>query len=98
MKKFLETLKKYWLAYLIFNLVIVVICVGIILYSLTYTSVPVNAQHLWYGTDLHTYLFWDHLFTTIGMFICMALITATVTLEYNKLDKKAKKEEKEEEK
>lgn len=57
------------LLFLIVNLVILGITAGVILYTLTYTAVPVQSQHLWYGKDLQTYLFWDHLgITVIGVF------------------------------
>ena len=58
------------LLFLGLNLLVLGITAGIILYTLTYTSVPVNAQHLWYGKDLQTYLFWNHLGCTImGVFV-----------------------------
>ena len=58
------------LLFLGLNLLVLGITAGFILYTLTYTSVPVNAQHLWYGKDLQTYLFWNHLSTTsIGVFV-----------------------------
>ena len=51
------------------NLLVLGITAGVILYTLTYTAVPVQSQHLWYGKDLQTYLFWDHLgITIIGVF------------------------------
>ena len=58
------------LLFLGLNLLVLGVTAGLILYTLTYTQVPVDAQHLWYGKDLQTYLFWDHLgCTAIGVFV-----------------------------
>lgn len=66
------------------NLFIIGIVVGINLYSLTYTAVPVSAQHLWYGTDLSTYLFWSHLLATVVGVIGLAIANAFLIFDIKK--------------
>lgn len=57
-------------------IIILVVCCAVICYTLTYKSVPVSAQHLWYATDLHTYLLYTH----FGMTIVGVLGASTAVL------------------
>jgi hypothetical protein len=74
------------------NLIIAAIVIAINLYTLTYTAVPVQSQHLWYATDLQTYIFWSHLFTTVIGGVCMIAFDIFLIVEKIK-DSKAIKEE-----
>ena len=74
------------------NLIIAAIVIAINLYTLTYTAVPVQSQHLWYATDLQTYIFWSHLFTTVIGVICMIAFDIFLIVEIVK-DRRAIKEE-----
>ena len=62
MKKKIYEYKLFW--FVVINLGILAIFAGIILYTLTYKSVPINMQHEFFGQDLHTYLVWEHALTT----------------------------------
>ena len=46
------------------NVIITITCAIAILWPLTYTQVPVESIHQWYGRDLHTYLIYLHTVTT----------------------------------
>lgn len=81
-----EFLKNYW-PVIVFNLFITLIFVGGILYTLTYKSVPVQSQHLWY---LKIYLTWDHAFAT-GIWVFTEVL-ANVFL-YFKCKEENKKDE-----
>ena len=74
MKKFL---KENWFT-IVVNIAIVAAIVGGILYTLTYKAVPVEAQHQFYGTNLHSYLVFEHAITTgIGI---LALVVVNIVL------------------
>lgn len=76
------------------NLLVLGIVAGMILYTLTYKAVPVSAQHLWYATDLQTYLFWDHLITTIFGALCLASVNTVLIIDLRKqITTNAKKED-----
>ena len=62
-------MKKFTLYYILWNIYVVTLFCGLILYTLTYKSVPVDVQHLWFGQNLHTYLIYAH----ASMFVCMLI-------------------------
>lgn len=70
MKAFLK--KNYPI--IVMNVLLTVICFGLLLYTLTYRQVPIQSQHLWYGDNLHTYLIFTHLLDTVLWFIGTAII------------------------
>ena len=70
MKKLIYS-KAFW--YVVINVVIVGCVVGSILYTLTYTGVPIQYQHEWFGTDLHKFLIFEHSMT-LGLGILFALV------------------------
>lgn len=65
-----------FLFYAIPNLFIVLCCLGYILFTLTYTQVPVNYQHYWFGNNLHEFLVFEHALTT-GMMLLGNLLATT---------------------
>ena len=75
------------LAFVFINVLTVAILIISNLYSLTYTAIPVSAQHLWYATDLSTYLFWTHAINTgIGLLI-MLVCNAYLIINFRSLKK-----------
>jgi len=54
---------------------IVIVSVGYILFTLTYTQVPLREAHLPWATDLHTYLVVEHsIVTSLMVFFSMLAI------------------------
>ena len=49
---------------IVMNLVFTLVCAIMILWPLTFTQVPLNEVHNWYGKDLHTYLVFTHSLAT----------------------------------
>ena len=49
---------------IILNILFTATCTIMILWPLTFTQVPVEAVHNWYGKDLHTYLVFTHAMAT----------------------------------
>ena len=70
-----------------------IIC-GMILYTLTYKSVPIQSQHEWYGSDLHTYLIVTHsMMFGLGLFMMVVaniLLIADMNQHKIKVDIKEK--------
>ena len=74
--------KKIVLSFIILNAVLVAFLFACIIPTLFYTSVPVNEQHMWFGTDLHQYLIYKHSLVTslwllIGM-VCNYVIVESI--------------------
>ena len=70
-----KKLEKF-LLYAIPNLFIILCCCGYILFTLTYTQVPVTYQHYWFGNNLHEFLVFEHALTT-GIMLFGNLIATT---------------------
>ena len=67
MKRFF---KDNWLS-IVVNFLVVALFAGVILFSLTYQAVPVEAQHQFYGTNLHNYLIFEH---SVLTFSCVVVL------------------------
>ena len=78
MKNFFKTFLP---EFIVAAVITVALCVGI-LYTLTYTAVPLQAQHLWYAKDLHTYLTFQHASMTCALLFSYIFIFVYGIFDY----------------
>lgn len=75
---------KTWLKLVLFNIIWIAIMFGSILVTLTYTQVPFEWQHYWFGNDLHQFLIYVHALTLGLTIIGSVALTTTYIIVLKK--------------
>ena len=71
------------LAHVAWSIFAIGLFVGLILFTLTYTKVPVEYQHLWFGDDLHTFLMCEHIADTVLMIVALVAGNVAIAIKFN---------------
>lgn len=76
--------KSNLLMHILWSVFVVVLFMGLTLYTLTYKQVPLQSQHLWYATDLHKYLVYEHTMNLIFMVVFLAVGNIVIAVSERK--------------
>lgn len=71
-----------WIFAIIIAILLTILVCGGILYSLTYTCVPVDSQHLWYADSLEHYLIFSHACSFAVLIVGYIAIIVFTVLDY----------------